>query len=182
MSKTHVLGLSASNYAATQREYPARVDEDRIHNDAKDRMDAFAGKLTSSFYETFHVSGTIADHVGGVGGEFFGGLRYNPGPARHITEVLAFQRMSGTGGFTRVDVWKDSAIPTVNESIFSADAYRPVFTGSDGDGYVFSSKTFAPSSSSWAAGELLGVEITEAPLEAMDLTVMVGWKPSGSYA
>lgn len=181
MAKTHVLGMSASDYAATQKEYTARLEEDRIHNDVKNKLDAFCGHLTSSFYEVFHVSGAVDIHT--ADGLFYDGLRYNPGPARHIQEVLAFQVTSGSGGWTRVDVQMKAGIPTANESLFSAAANKPVFSASDGDGYVFKSSTFAPGSSSWAAGKFLGVHLDETVTAlGTELTVMVKWKPSASYA
>jgi len=190
MAQTIVLGLSASNYAATQKEYSARVEDDAIENFNKDRLDGFAGHVTASFVETFYVSGAIANYVsqgGGISGEYYGGLRYNPMGNRHITKVLAFVHQSGSGGVTTVDVQKKAAgAPGTNESLFSNLVYKVNLSHSAGIAAAVQTTTFAATSQSWAAGEFLGVCIEDAaegaaPNAASGLVVQVHWIPSASF-
>lgn len=189
MAQTTVLGLSASNYAATQRSYSERVEDDYIENFNKDRLDGFAGSVTASFVETFYVSGAIGTHLGqgGVhGGEYYGGLRYNPMGNRHITKVLAFAAQSGSGGVTTIDVQKKAGLPGTNESLFSNLAFKVNLSASAGAATAVQTTTFAPTSQSWAAGQFLGVVLQEAAAgaglsEAQDLVVQVHWIPSASY-
>jgi len=188
MSITHVLGLSGSELATRPLHYTSRLEDDRIENYNRDQIDSLVGHLTASFNEVMHVSGTIAEHLGqgqDVGGEYYGGLRYNAQSNRIITKITAFQRMSGSGGTTTVDIQKIAAgaLPGTNESIFSDLVFKCNLSASDGDGAVAETSTFAPGSSSWAAGELLGVVLDEVTGgESADLTVQVHWKPSASFA
>jgi len=134
--------------------------------------------LTSSLFEMFYRTGSVYVNEDVC----YGGIVYNPGPARHIMEVIAFQRDSGSDGHTKIDVRKSTAMPlSADQSIFLDATVQPIFTASDGDYFVFKSSTFGPESSSWNPGEFLGVYVTEATTAGLDLTVQVQWKPSSSY-
>lgn len=188
MANSHVLALSASDLAGLPTHYTARLDDDNRENYNRDAIDAFAGHLTASFCEVFHVSGALANHLGQGsvhGGEYYGGLRYNASGPRHIVKVLAFTSMTGSGGVTTVDVQKGTGRPTSNESLFSDLVFKVNLSASDGNSAAESS-TFAASSQSWAAGEFLGVCLDEVAAgsgvnEPQDLVVQVYWKPSASY-
>jgi len=187
MANSSVLDLEAVDTLTHPPHYTRDLEEDRVENANKDKVDAFAGFLTASFVETLFVSGNVGDHVGqgsahALGGEFYGGLIYNAGPSdRHIIKVTAYSRCSGSGGYTVLDVQMSSGMPTVKESLYSNEAYKPQLTSSAGL-LVNESTVFAPGSSSWAAGKFLGVVVDQAPTTlGQDLTVQIHWMPSASY-
>ena len=178
---THVLGLSGSDFATPSRlEYNARLDDDtRIGHD-NSRVDGFAGHLTCSFVETFYLSGTLGTHLG----EFYGGLRYNADSDRVIRKVTGLRGSAGSGGVTRVDLRKIAAgsLPTTNESAFSDNVFKLIMSSSLAAGDVAESSVFAAGSSSWSAGEILGVVVESAESGApTDMIVQVHWMPSASY-
>jgi len=188
MANSPVLDLEPVDTLSTPPHYTRDLEEDRVENSNRDKVDAFAGFLTASFVETLFVSGNVAAHVGqgselATGGEFYGGLQYNPGPAdRHITKICAYQRCSGSGGYTVCDVQMSSGMPTANESLYADEAYKPQLTASAGL-IVNESTAFAAGSSSWAAGTFLGIVIDQSSAAgSADLTVQIHWMPSASYA
>lgn len=177
MSK-NVLGLSGSNYAATQKGYPARVEDDRIENHNRDQINTFAGHLTASFVEVFHVSGAI------VAGQYYGGLRVNTDAPRHLNKVVGIVPIAGSSGVNRIDIRKtgEGSNPESDLSIFSDNVFKLILSQSAGTGSFVETSTFAPGSSSWKAGEVLGVVIEEAAVAAGDLVVQLHWTPSASFA
>lgn len=183
MANFPVLDLERPDTTSEPPHYNVRVESDRIMSASFEKLDKFAGHTSASFHETFYVSGALSNHLGtgtgSDGGEFYGGLAYAQAD-RIITNVVAFQRMSGSGGVTTVNVLTGSKNNTF-VSIFSDLALKPRCSASDGDFFVSSAKTFV--NEKWPAGYLLGValdSVVDGP--AADLTVQVYWKPSASYA
>lgn len=183
MANTPVLNLETADTTSAPPHYTVRVEDDRIENANKDKVDAFCGHVSASFCETFYVSGSIAGHLGSgsgslvAGSEFYGGLRYAP-RSRIITEIIAYQRMSGSNGVTVVNALTGSK-NNVFGSIFSNLVFKPTLSASAGDFTVGSTKTF--SDNRWPAGKMLGVALDSVTAAGADLTVQVFWKPSASY-
>lgn len=180
MADSPVLGLEQVDTASTSvGDYNNRLEEDRATNANRDKVDTWVGSATASFVTAFYQSGTFAAKLG----EFYGGLIYNDGGPKTITKVLAFQRNSGSGGVTRIDVRKKAGVPATTDTLFSNNVFKCIVSASHGNLGVRSTSTFVAGSSSWAPGEFIGVVLetaTDGP--ASDLTIQVHWKPSASYA
>lgn len=171
---TFTLNLEPANSAGEPYTYPNRVEDDRIENANATSVDAFAGKLTSSFCSTFFVSGTSTANLGmDIGAE------YSP-INKVITEVLAFCPVSGSGGVTTIDVQRQQdGVGTAFVSIFSNAAFRPALSSSLGNYGIARSSTI--SGTLWPAGTILKASFTTAATLQRDVTVVVTWKPSASY-
>lgn len=193
MANTPILGLERPDLTVYPLDsYPAKVEAERILSGSVDKLDSWAGMVSSSFVETFFVSSSLANgHVGTATGSiplsspgFYGGLRYAP-TDRIITNVVAWQRMSGSGGITTVNVLTGSSAGNLTfGSIFPNDAAKANVSAALGDFKVVSTNQFG--SREWLAGRLLGIQldaVTGGTLAVNhDLTVQVFWKPSASYA
>lgn len=181
---TPVLNLTLPDNYTYPPHPTVRLQNDQDVSSSLNKVDSFVGHVTASHFETFFVSGAIAGQLGsGTGssgpgaGKFYGPLVYAP-TDRIITEVVAFQRMSGSGGVTRVNVLTGSKNNTF-VSVFSNNALKPAVSAANGDFSVSSTKTFV--NTTWPKGYLLGVALdTVCDGPAADLTVHVFWKPSGS--
>jgi hypothetical protein len=183
MANTTVLDLEQHNSADTPLSYADRVEDDRIINSNRDKVDAWAGKVTGSFCTVFYHSGVLSTHLGGHLGnssEPYGGIavaREN----RVITEVQVMAAYSGSGGVSRFDVKKQADVSNVPSTIFSNNVFKPILSASDGAWVRKSTTTFIAGSSSWAKDCALIVQAEAAATVASDVAVVVWWKPSASY-
>lgn len=182
MAQTPVLQLQNTQLAdGDPRSYPFKLDFDTNLFGAHTALDLHAGNMTGSCYTLFTLgSGTISP-AGSVGKDI--GAEYTR-TNRVLQEVVAFATNSGSGGVTRIDVQVQDSGGTFN-SIFSNNAFKPALSSSLGNYGVAKSATFL--TSSWGAGKIIKASLDTAAGDATaanaqtGLTVMVFWKPSGSY-
>lgn len=183
MAKSPVLDLDQQDTTTYPPHYTQRTEADRVENDNRDKLDAWAGKVTGSFCSVFYHSGALATHLGGHlgnGAEPYGGIeiaREN----RVITEVQVMAAYSGSGGVTRFDVKKQDAAGNTPYTIFSNNVYKPILSASHGAWTRRSTTTFIAGSSSWAKDCALIVQAEEAAGVQSDVAVIVWWRPSASY-
>jgi len=180
MADTAVLGMETANYAATQKGYAERVEDDRIENANRDKVDAWAGAVTGSFQSVFYVSGALGTHLGNS--ETYGGIAVAQ-EHRVITEVSLVCATTGTADVTTVDVLRQETAGSTPTTIFVTDDVRPYISASkDATNTWDVASTATISGSAWDKGRVLIVNVKEVATGASDAAVIVHWKPSASYA
>lgn len=171
---SHVLNLETANSAGGPVAYPERLEDDRVENSNRDKLDAWAGVVSGSFCTRFFVSGTVTANQGmDIGCEY-------AQVDRVITEVVAYAPVSGSGGVTRINVLRQQDGPgQAFVSIYSNDAFKPALSASLGNYGI--ARGGEISGSVWAAGTLLKATFDTAATLQRDVTVCVMWKPRFSY-
>jgi len=180
MANSPILDMETANYAATQKGYAERVEDDRIENANRDKIDVWAGQVTGSFSTVFYVSGTISERLGNS--EPYGGMAVAQ-ENRVITEVSLVMSVTGTSGVNTFDVLRQETAGAAPVTIFLTDDVRPYITSSaDATNLYDVASATNISGSAWDKGRVLMVNIKEAATAASDASVVVHWKPSASYA
>jgi hypothetical protein len=186
MAKSPIFQVDALSQASGPDRFEERVDQDRILNDLRDKLDLWAGKVTGSFCSKFERSGSAASLLADTAQIF--GSEYAR-EDRLVTEVVCFAARSGSGGVTRFDVQVQQVPGATNfASLFSNNVFKPALSSSLGNYGVAKASTFTSGTTSpWRKGTVLKVVLDTAAGEAnmLDgqdgLVCQVFWKPSGSY-
>ena len=182
MSNSPVLNLEQLDVETRPPHYNERVEEDRIVNDSRDKVDAWAGHVTASFCSTFAINSGTADTRLAVDDVI--GMEYVRSD-RVIVGCTAFASMSGSGGVTTVDIQVSSSADGADaawNSIWTNDAHRPAVSASLGD-YGLASSASPVRSGTLRAGNKVRCRLLSAATTLQkNLTVQLWWKPSASYA
>jgi hypothetical protein len=176
VSQTPILKLNILDIGGHEiRSFADRVDLENQLSASMVELDLAAGLMTGSYSTTLNVSGTLST----VAGQFIG-AHYAP-TDRVIKEVVAFARLSGSGGVTQVDLQLSDSGGVFNSIYSNAVFQANVSGGAGGTGNYGLAKAQTMRSSSWPAGTVLRAQLLTAAALQSDLTVVVVWKPSGSY-
>lgn len=179
---SNVLPFQYPDTATNQPSYTNRLAEDQALSSSIQVIDGFAGLVTGSFFEMFYCSGAVSNHLGGVFPEPYGGIAH-ANTDRVITGVFAMMVNSGSGGVTQIDVrcGGSSALSSSTTSIFPNNAAKVILSSSVGAFGAVRATSFKNSPQIWSAGTWLMPVVDTAALLQSDVSVVVYWKPSGSY-